>query len=125
MTGHDQREDYADPPVRHEPIGWGLERLLGLRIDLSQFYQFAMHHRKLGSLAQRFRGASAAFRPVAYNSTKVRSSGVKASSDFMVSADHSGTSSGGSGLTMLLFVTLPLCFPFDFPFNSVPTAVFS
>jgi hypothetical protein len=24
MTGHDQREDYADPPVRHKPIAWGL-----------------------------------------------------------------------------------------------------
>ena len=33
-----------------------LERLLGLRIDLTEFYQFAMHHRQLGSLAQRFKG---------------------------------------------------------------------
>jgi DNA-3-methyladenine glycosylase II len=33
-----------------------LERLLGLRIDLTEFYQFAMHHRQLGSLVQRFRG---------------------------------------------------------------------
>ena len=33
-----------------------LERLLGLRIDLTEFYQFAMHHRRLGPLAQRFRG---------------------------------------------------------------------
>ncbi len=33
-----------------------LERLLGLRIGLTEFYQFAMHHRKLGPLAQRFKG---------------------------------------------------------------------
>lgn len=33
-----------------------LERLLGLRIDLAEFYQFAAHQRHLGSLAQRFRG---------------------------------------------------------------------
>jgi DNA-3-methyladenine glycosylase II len=33
-----------------------LERLLGLRIDLTGFYQFAAHHRQLGQLAQRFRG---------------------------------------------------------------------
>ncbi|MGE3809862.1 MAG: DNA-3-methyladenine glycosylase [Gemmataceae bacterium] len=33
-----------------------LERLLGLRIDLAEFYQFAAHHRHLGPLAQRFRG---------------------------------------------------------------------
>jgi DNA-3-methyladenine glycosylase II len=33
-----------------------LERLLGLHIDLTEFYQFAMHHRRLGPLAQRFKG---------------------------------------------------------------------
>ena len=33
-----------------------LERLLALRIDLTEFYRFAVHHRRLGSLAQRFRG---------------------------------------------------------------------
>lgn len=33
-----------------------LERLLGLRIDLTEFYQFAAHQRHLGPLAQRFRG---------------------------------------------------------------------
>ena len=33
-----------------------LERLLGLRIDLTEFYQFAAHERHLGPLAQRFRG---------------------------------------------------------------------
>lgn len=33
-----------------------LERLLGLRIDLTEFYQFARHHRQLGALAQRFKG---------------------------------------------------------------------
>lgn len=33
-----------------------LERLLGLRIDLAEFYQFAAHQRHLGPLAQRFRG---------------------------------------------------------------------
>ncbi len=33
-----------------------LERLLGLRIHLSEFYQFAAHHRRLKPLANRFRG---------------------------------------------------------------------
>jgi DNA-3-methyladenine glycosylase II len=33
-----------------------LERLLGLRIDLTEFYQFAAHDRKLGPLVRRFRG---------------------------------------------------------------------
>src|SRR4051794_5297092 len=33
-----------------------LERLLGLSIDLSEFYKFAAHHRRLAPLAQRFRG---------------------------------------------------------------------
>src|SRR5688572_13771484 len=33
-----------------------LERLLGLRIDLTEFYQFAAHDRRLGPLAQRFQG---------------------------------------------------------------------
>jgi len=33
-----------------------LERLLGLRIDLTEFYQFAAHQRHLAPLAQRFRG---------------------------------------------------------------------
>jgi DNA-3-methyladenine glycosylase II len=33
-----------------------LERLLGLRIDLTAFYQFAAHQRYLGPLAQHFRG---------------------------------------------------------------------
>jgi DNA-3-methyladenine glycosylase II len=33
-----------------------LERLLGLRIDLTEFYQFAAHRRRLGPLAERFRG---------------------------------------------------------------------
>ena len=33
-----------------------LERLLGLRIDLTDFYQFAGQQRRLGPLAQRFRG---------------------------------------------------------------------
>jgi DNA-3-methyladenine glycosylase II len=33
-----------------------LERLLGLSIDLTEFYQFAAHHRPLAPLAQRFRG---------------------------------------------------------------------
>jgi DNA-3-methyladenine glycosylase II len=33
-----------------------LERLLGLRIDLTGFYQFAAHDRRLGPLAQRFHG---------------------------------------------------------------------
>ena len=33
-----------------------LERLLGLHIDLTEFYQFATHDRRLGPLAQRFRG---------------------------------------------------------------------
>ncbi len=33
-----------------------LERLLGLRIDLTEFYQFAADDRRLGPLAQRFQG---------------------------------------------------------------------
>jgi DNA-3-methyladenine glycosylase II len=33
-----------------------LDRLLGLRIDLADFYQFAMKQRHLGPLAQRFKG---------------------------------------------------------------------
>src|SRR5689334_17853690 len=33
-----------------------LERLLGLSIDLTEFYQFATHYRLLAPLAQRFRG---------------------------------------------------------------------
>ena len=33
-----------------------LERLLGLQIDLTEFYQFAAHHAQLRPLAQRFRG---------------------------------------------------------------------
>jgi DNA-3-methyladenine glycosylase II len=33
-----------------------LERLLGLRIDLAEFYQFAAHDRRLGQLAQHFQG---------------------------------------------------------------------
>jgi DNA-3-methyladenine glycosylase II len=33
-----------------------LERLLGLSIDLTEFYQFAAHHPPLAPLAQRFRG---------------------------------------------------------------------
>jgi DNA-3-methyladenine glycosylase II len=33
-----------------------LERLLGLRTDLTAFYRFAAHDRRLGPLAQRFRG---------------------------------------------------------------------
>ncbi len=33
-----------------------LERLMGLRIDLTDFYRFGRHHRPLGSLAQCLRG---------------------------------------------------------------------
>lgn len=33
-----------------------LDRLLGLSIDLTDFHQFAAHHRPLGPLARRFRG---------------------------------------------------------------------
>jgi DNA-3-methyladenine glycosylase II len=33
-----------------------LERLLGLSIDLTEFYRFAAHHRRLGPLAHRFCG---------------------------------------------------------------------
>ena len=33
-----------------------LERLLGLHIDLTEFYRFAAHDRRLGPLARRFRG---------------------------------------------------------------------
>ncbi len=41
--------------VRAE-VTLALERLLGLRIDLTNFYQFAAEQRRLGPLAQRFRG---------------------------------------------------------------------
>src|SRR5581483_7627132 len=37
-------------------VTMALERLLGLHIGLTEFYQFAMHHRQLGTLAQRFKG---------------------------------------------------------------------
>ena len=37
-------------------VASALERLLGLRVDLTEFYQFAAHDRRLGPLAQRFRG---------------------------------------------------------------------
>jgi DNA-3-methyladenine glycosylase II len=33
-----------------------LNRLLGLQVDLSEFYQFAFHRARLGPLARRFRG---------------------------------------------------------------------
>ena len=37
-------------------VSSALERLLGLRIDLTEFHQFSAHRRRLGPLAQRFRG---------------------------------------------------------------------
>ncbi len=49
----------AGQPVRaavRAAVTSALERLLGLRIDLTEFYQFAAHDRRLGPLAQRFRG---------------------------------------------------------------------
>ena len=49
----------AGQPVRaavRAAVTSALERLLGLSIDLTEFYQFAAHHRRLGPLAQRFRG---------------------------------------------------------------------
>jgi DNA-3-methyladenine glycosylase II len=49
----------AGQPIRaamRVAVTAALERLLGLRIDLTEFYQFAAHQRHLGPLAQRFRG---------------------------------------------------------------------
>jgi DNA-3-methyladenine glycosylase II len=46
------------PPRAAERAGVtaALERLLGLHIDLTGFYEFAEHRRRLGPLARRFRG---------------------------------------------------------------------
>jgi len=49
----------AGQPIRaaeRVAVTAALERLLGLRIDLTGFYSFAAHHRQLGQLAQRFQG---------------------------------------------------------------------
>jgi DNA-3-methyladenine glycosylase II len=49
----------AGQPIRaamRVAVTAALERLLGLRIDLTEFYQFATRQRHLGPLAQRFRG---------------------------------------------------------------------
>ena len=49
----------AGQPIRaamRVAVTAALDRLLGLRIDLTEFYQFAAHQRHLGPLAQRFRG---------------------------------------------------------------------
>jgi DNA-3-methyladenine glycosylase II len=43
-------------PAVRGAVTSALERLLGLSIDLTEFYQFAAHHRPLAPLAQRFRG---------------------------------------------------------------------
>jgi DNA-3-methyladenine glycosylase II len=51
--------EVAGEPIRAAErlmVTSALERLLGLRIDLMEFYQFAAHHQRLGLLAQRFRG---------------------------------------------------------------------
>jgi DNA-3-methyladenine glycosylase II len=39
-----------------KPVTSYLNRMLGLQVDLSDFYQFALHQAKLGPLARRFRG---------------------------------------------------------------------
>jgi DNA-3-methyladenine glycosylase II len=49
----------AGRPVRpgvRAAVTSALERLLGLSTDLGEFYRFAAHDRRLGPLAQRFRG---------------------------------------------------------------------
>jgi DNA-3-methyladenine glycosylase II len=49
----------AGQPIRaavKAAVTSALERLLGLSIDLTEFYQFAAHGRRLGPLADRFRG---------------------------------------------------------------------
>jgi DNA-3-methyladenine glycosylase II len=46
-------------PIRgaiRDGVTSALERLLGLSIDMTEFYRFAAHDRRLGPLAQRFRG---------------------------------------------------------------------
>jgi DNA-3-methyladenine glycosylase II len=51
--------DVAGQPIRaavRSAVTSAVERLLGLRIDLTEFYQFAARHRRLGPLALRFRG---------------------------------------------------------------------
>jgi DNA-3-methyladenine glycosylase II len=49
----------ADKPVSaavRSAVTLALERLLGLRLDMSDFYHFATHRRRLLSLAHRFQG---------------------------------------------------------------------
>jgi DNA-3-methyladenine glycosylase II len=56
----------AGQPVRaaaRVAVTAALERLLGLGVDLTEFYKFAAHHRQLGPLAQRFKG----MRPPRFN----------------------------------------------------------
>jgi DNA-3-methyladenine glycosylase II len=43
-------------PKDREVLAATLERLLGLRIDLTEFYRFAFEQKKLASLVDRFRG---------------------------------------------------------------------
>ena len=44
------------PPSARQSATQALERLLGIRIDLSEFYEFSSRHARLGELAMRFRG---------------------------------------------------------------------
>ncbi len=53
------RVTVAGQPLRaavRAAVTSALDRLLGLRIDLAEFYRFAAHDRRLGQLALRFRG---------------------------------------------------------------------
>jgi DNA-3-methyladenine glycosylase II len=50
LTGRDL------PPSARQSVTRTLERLLGIRIDLSEFYEFSAGHARLNELAMRFQG---------------------------------------------------------------------
>jgi DNA-3-methyladenine glycosylase II len=59
----------AGQPIRtgiRVAVTSALERLLGLSIDLTDFYRFAAHHRRLALLANRFRGMKPPRFPAVY-----------------------------------------------------------
>ena len=44
------------PPAAKQKVASALERLLGIREDLSEFYEFSSRHTRLHEMAARFRG---------------------------------------------------------------------